>query len=291
MIKNFVRIFLIIFLLTPLLSGCVKLAFRLAPSLVPNLTQAIFEECDQNLAKDSIPADLKLMEGLLKNDPENKELLIALSMGFTGYAMMFVEEDDPERASNLYLRAKAYGIRAIGPKAPLLEQSGFKDENIRNRLNAIGEEEHLKPLFWTVMAWNAWINLNLDKPGALAQLGMAQACLEKVLDIKPDYFYGTPYILMGSLLAARPRMLGGDEAKAKAYFKKAMKVTQGRFFLVHYYYAKHYAVRAQDKGLFLKLINSVASSSPDALKEMCLINAVMKEKIKRLNDKMDELFI
>ncbi len=289
MSRNFARIFLIIFLLTPSLSGCVKLAFRLAPSLVPNLTQAIFEECDPDLAKQSIPADLKLMEGLLKNDPENKQLLTALSMGFTGYAMLFVEEDDPERASDLYLRARAYGIRALGPKAVAFEQASLKDDNFRNQLNSIGKER-LKALFWTTMAWNAWINLNLDKPGALAQLSIAQACLERVLDIKPDYFYGAPYVLMGSLLAARPRMLGGDETKAKAYFQKAMNVTQGRFFLVHYYFAKHYAVRAQDKGLFLKLINSVTSSSPHELKEMCLINAVMREKIKGLNNKLDELF-
>jgi len=289
MLKNSLRIFLIICLFTPLLSGCVKLAFRLVPSLVPNLTQAIFEECDPELAKQSIPADLKLMEGLLKNDLENKQLLTALSMGFTGYAMMFIEEDDPERASNLYLRARAYGIKAIGPKALFLEQAGLKEKKARNRLNAL-DEEHLKPLFWTTMAWNAWINLNLDNPDALAQLGIAQACLKRVLEIRPDYFYGAPYVLMGSLLAARPRMLGGDATMAKAYFQKAMDVTQGRFFLVHYYFARHYAVRAQDKGLFLKLINSIKSSSPDKLKEMCLINAVMKQKIERLRDKMEELF-
>ena len=289
MLKNSLRIFLIICLFTPFLSGCVKLAFRLVPSLVPSLTQAIFEECDPELAKQSIPADLKLMEGLLKNDLENKQLLTALSMGFTGYALMFVEEDDPERASNLYLRARAYGIRAIGPKALFLEQAGLKEKKARNRLNAL-DEEHLKPLFWTTMAWNAWINLNLDKPGALAQLGISQACLERVLEIRPDYFYGTPYVLMGSLLAARPRMLGGDATMAKAYFQKAMDVTQGRFFLGHDYFSRHYAVRAQDKGLFLKLINSIKSSSPDKLKEMCLINAVMKQKIERLRDKMEELF-
>jgi hypothetical protein len=125
----------------------------------------------------------------------------------------------------------------------------------------------------------------------LAQLGIAQACLEKVLEIRPDYFYGTSYVLMGSLLAARPRMLGGDATMAKTFFQKAMDVTQGRFFLVHYYFAKHYAVRAQDKELFIELINSVQSSTPDKLKEMCLLNAVMKQKITHLGDKIEELFL
>ncbi|MDZ7697032.1 MAG: hypothetical protein U5R49_08975 [Deltaproteobacteria bacterium] len=37
-------------------------------------------------------------------------------MGFTGYAMLFVEEASPERASMLYLRARSYGMRALGVK-------------------------------------------------------------------------------------------------------------------------------------------------------------------------------
>ena len=39
-------------------------------------------------------------------------------MGFTGYAMLFVEEEDPERASRLYLRARRYGLKAIGMENP-----------------------------------------------------------------------------------------------------------------------------------------------------------------------------
>jgi hypothetical protein len=270
--------------------GCAKLAFRFAPSLIPNLTQAVFEECDADLAKLAIPADLKLMEGLLKSDPGNKQLLTALSMGFTGYAMLFLEETDPERASQFYLRAKSYGLQAIGPKASAFQRSGLKMKSLRDQLDAIGEE-HLEALFWTTTSWNGWINLNLDKPTALAQLDIAGACLERILEMKPTYFYGTAFMLMGTLLAARPRMLGGDEKKAHSYFEKAMNVTKGKFFLVHYHYAKHYAVRVQDKKLFLRLIEHVSAAPSDDLKEICLINAVMKAKIKRLREKVDELFI
>ena len=166
----------------------------------------------------------------------------------------------------------------------------MKKETIRKRLNALGEGD-LEALFWTTMSWNGWINLNLDKPSALVQLTVAEACLERVMEMKPDYFFGTPYVLMGSLLAARPRMLGGDEKKARAFFEKAMNVTQGKFFLVHYYFAKYYAVRTQDKKLFLTLINRVNRTPSEELKEICLINAVMKQKTKDLMKKLEELFI
>jgi tetratricopeptide (TPR) repeat protein len=272
------------------LTGCVKLALKFSPSLIPSLTQTFFEECDAELARQSLPADLKLMEGLLRNDPNNKKLLTALCMGFTGYAMLFVEDEVPKRASPLYLRARAYGLKAIGLDEPLSMKDRRKTETFDVRLLALGKEE-VEALFWATTAWNAWINLNLDKPAALGQLSNAKACLERILDIKPDYYYGAPYIMMGSILAARPAVLGGDHVKAREYFEKAMHMSHRKFFLAHYCFAKYYAVRVQDKQLFLKLIKEVDSTSPDELNEACLINTVMKEKTRSLKYVMEELFI
>jgi tetratricopeptide (TPR) repeat protein len=278
-----------ILLFIPFLTSCVKLALQLSPSLIPNLTRAFFEECYPDLAKQSMPADLKLMEGLLKNDPKNRQLLTALCMGFTGYAMLFVEEKDPERASQLYLRARGYGLKALGGKAPLSKEANSKKEIILRRLMAVREGE-IEALFWTAMSWNAWIKLNFDKPVALAQLSVAQACLERVLEIKPDYFYGAPYVLMGSVLAARPESLGGNAAQSKACFEEAMHLSDRKFFMVHYYYARYYAVRVQNKELFLKLIKEISSSPLHGLKEVCLINAVMKQKTKHLMAISEDLF-
>ena len=265
------------------------MALRVSPSLIPNFTNAFFEECDPDLAEQSLPSNLKLLEGLLKNDPDNRQLLTGLCMGFTGYAMLFVEDDDPERASKLYLRARTYGFRAIGKNASQLKNPGLKKEIMLNRLLEFGKSE-LKPLFWTAISWNAWINLNLDKPAALAQLGAAQACLERVLEIKPDCFHGLSYIMMGSISAAMPMALGGKAGRAKTYFEKAMHVSHGKFLLAQYYFAKYYAVRVQDKELFLKLVKEIESSPSDGLREACLINAVVKKKSKQLMKMSEDLF-
>ena len=66
---SFLRSFLIISMAL-LAQGCLGLALQTTPSLIPNLTQAVFEECDMELARASMPADLKLMEGLLKSAPQ-----------------------------------------------------------------------------------------------------------------------------------------------------------------------------------------------------------------------------
>lgn len=273
-----IAVLLILFFVT----GCTRLALHVTSPLIPNLTSAFFEECDLELAEQSLPAELKLMEGLLKSAPQNKELLTALCMGFTGYAMLFVEEEAPERASRLYLRARRYGLKAMG-----IEDANHQP--ILARLSAM-DKGQIEPLFWVTMSWNGWINLNLDKPAALGELTASQECLKRVMKIDPEYFYGSPYIISGSMLAARPKILGGDAAKAKELFTKAMAASNGKFFLAQYYYAKYYAVRVQDKELFLNLIEEVEQAPLDQLKEACLINSAIKEKMKGLKEMADELF-
>jgi hypothetical protein len=277
-------------LFLPFLGGCVKLALLFTPSLVPHFRQTIFEECDPELARKAIPANLKLLEGLLKNDPENRELLVTLSMGFSGYSLLFVEKDEPERASRLYGRARDYGIRALGDKGDALRNSAGLGRETKTLLKAMGEDD-LEALFWTAFSWNAWINLNLDKPEALSQLGVAGAFLERIMEIDPGYMHGLPHLLMGVSLAARPPLLGGDRVRAKSAFEAALRLSRGKFFLVHYYFARYYAVMAQDRGLFFRLIEEIIDGDPHALKDVCLINAAIRHRAETLKDMADEFFL
>ncbi len=271
-------------------TGCVRLALQFSPSFIPHMTETFFEECDPELARQSLPADLKLMEGLLKNDPNNRRLLTALCVGFTGYSLLFVEEEDRERASKLYLRAMDYGARALGPEMGSLEEFTAEGKTLHRTLVSLGEAGHVA-LFWFAMSWNAWINLNLDQPAALAQLGSARSCAERVLELKPDYLYGAPYILMGSILAGRPRMLGGDEVRARECFERALALSNGKFLMVHFYFARYYAVMVQNKDLFLRLLEEIESSPADGLKQVCLINSVIKRRVQGVRKLSGELFL
>ena len=272
-----------------LVAGCMKLALRMSPALLQNFSDTVFEECDPDFARDAIPANLELMEGLLKSDPNNKKILTLLSMGFSGYALLFLENEAPTRASQFYLRARGYGIRALGDKGSVLVDPGTKLEDLKRVLNAIGEGD-FEALFWTAVAWNAWININLDVPAAIAQLGATKACLERILELNANYLYGFPHILMGTILAATPPMLGGDIQGAKSHFDKALAVGDRKFFLAQYYFARYYTPRTQDKTLFMELLGEVSNGDPQALKNVCLINTVTQKRADQLREKVDELF-
>jgi len=271
-------------------SGCTQLMVRsAAPSLIPNFTASIFEECDPELAKHAIPSSLKLMEGLLRSDPHNREILHSLSMGFAGYSLLFVETEDPERASSLYLRARAYGLQALGKKAEGLTDPETTRERLQALLQTISESDY-RDLFWTTLSWNAWISLNLDQPGALSQMPAAEACLRRVLELNPRYMYGLPHVLMGVSLSARPPLLGGNPREALAHFEAALQQSQGKFFLTPVFFARYYAVRVQDKALFDRLLEGVTDGDPDRLKDVCLINRVMQQRAEDLRGQRDDLF-
>ena len=220
------------------LLGCLQLGLRASPSLFQNIAASTFEECDIELAGASIPANLKLMEGLLKNDPGNRGILSSLAMGFAGYTLLFVEEEEPERASELYLRARHYGLAALGPIGQELEQTQISPKKAELALSVITQDE-FEPFFWATISLTAWINLNLDKPVAIAQLGFAERCLRRLVEIRPDYLYALPHVLLGVSLSARPSLLGGKADEARGHFEKALKLGDRKFFLTQYYMVAH----------------------------------------------------
>jgi hypothetical protein len=97
-----------------MLAGCSpsRIAVQAALPLVESQVRAMQEERDPELAEQAIPANLKTLEGLLKQDPDNIWILENLAEGFCGYEFSFLEGAEPERASFLYERGKNYVLRA-----------------------------------------------------------------------------------------------------------------------------------------------------------------------------------
>lgn len=270
--------------------GCVPLVLKLSPGLLSGFSESVFEECDTQFAKQAIPAQLKLLEGLLKNDPENKEILVSLAMGFCGYSLLFAESDDPEYASRLYLRSRDYALKALGQHGIALLRTNTDRESVSEILNRFGVKD-LPALLWSTVSWNSWINLNLSDPLALSQFGISQACIKRLLEIEPEYFYGLPLILEGISHAARYPVLGGDIKTAKESFSRAIALTEGRFFLAQYYYARYYAYATQDKKMFIRLLKQVIDQNHVDMHDICLINSMIKVRAQELLEEADEIFL
>ncbi len=97
-------------------------------------------------------------------------------------------------------------------------------------------------------------------------------------------------MILGSLYGSMGPSLGGDAAKAKKHFDRALALTERRFLLVQVMYAKTLAVQNQDLPLFKKLLNEVLDAKLEIFPQQKLANVAAKRRARRLLKRADELF-
>ena len=88
-----------------MLAGCSpsRMGVQVALPLLESQGLAMQKERDPELAKQVMPANLKTLEGLFKQDPDNTWILENLAKGFCGYAFSFLEGKEPKRAPSFIL--------------------------------------------------------------------------------------------------------------------------------------------------------------------------------------------
>lgn len=286
-IKQF--IFLGFFILMLVNCSIQTLAVRSTAGILANGFEALNEENDLVFAEQAIPANLKQLEALIKSDPNNKKLLLMAAEGYTGYALGFVEDVSPERASRFYLRARDFALTVLNRDKNF--QKSF-DQDIIKFQEAVDKlkKTDISALFWSANAWGSYVNLNKTDINALADLPKIDVMMKHVLKLDQTFYYGGPHLFLGTILASRPRMLGGNPQKAKEHFETCLSINRNAFLMAKYFYAKTYAVQVQDRKLFEKLLGEILTAPEDILPEQRLANAIAKKKAKMLLEKAGDLF-
>lgn len=256
------------------LTGCSlnRTAARVTAGVVDSGLPAVFSQGDPQYVREALPANLQLMEILLASDPGNRKMLVNAAQGFCGYGLLFLEDEDPARASAFYAKGETYSARAL--KGRPLEKSSARD---------------VPALFWNTFCKALYLNLNRDNPEAVAELPSLEPVIARLLALDPLYYYNGPHSLMGAYYAIRPRMFGGDPQKAAGYFEESLKGVGAEFLMNRFMYAKMAAVAAQDPELFERLLGEILAAEPKE-GETRLANEVAKLKARKLLEKKDELF-
>ena len=269
---------------SPLLGGCSlnRAAARVTGGVMQNGLPAYLEDGDVQTARETMLPAAKLAEALLRSDPGNPVILDTLAQGNCGYAFMFVEDENPSRASALYNRGALFSREVLARRGLLDGDGTFAAAKAR--------KGDVPAIFWNAFCRAGYVQLNMDKPDAIADVGKIDALLDAVLKLDPGYYYNTAHTLKGALYALRPPMLGGNPAVAKEQFGLAV-IGEGANFLPNkLMYAKIYAVRAQDAELFDKLLGDIAAADENILPAQTLANNVAKLKAKKLMESKNDLF-
>lgn len=273
------------------LPGCStgQLVARGASPLIEHGVAAMNRETDLELARASIPANLKMIEALLLADPDNSAYRVQAAMGFHGYAMGFVEVSEPGRARDLYRRAFDHAMVALeraGMSPTVLAGDVAQMEQVLTKLD-VGA---VPALFWTASSWGKWIELQLDDPARLAELPRVEALMRRVLVLDERYYHAGAHLFFGAYYGGRAPMFGGDFTRAVQHFDRAAELNQNRMHWVDVYRARYLLRQMGDRDAFHAALSRVlvapASTNPD----LNLANALARKAAGELLAREEELF-
>ena len=257
---------------------------------------------DPELIRDAAPFSLKLMESLLVESPQHRELLQALASGFTQYAFAFaqlpadaVEEKDlaaagagRERAKRLYLRARNYGLRGLETRHP-----GFEKLLRSNPAAAVrvAKKADVHLLYWTAASWAAGISLSKDSPDAIADLPLAAVLMDRALALDEKFDHGAIHSFLITFELARPGAGPDAVAKARQHFARAVELSGGNQAGPFVSLAENVAVQQQNAAEFKALLEKALAVKVDARPEWRLVNTLMQRRAKWLLGRMDDLIL
>lgn len=271
-------------------SGCSLKSVALLETTRPLLTaslDAVMAESDSTLARNAMETDLKLLDGMLRLSPADDELLTLSCQGYTGYSLLFVEDEDVARGRMLYARARDNGLRALSNLDDRISSSGTIND-YENALKNISLDE-VPAAYWTATAWAGWASLSRDDPAAAAGFLRARLLMERVQELDSAYFSYGPLWFMGAYYSALPPLLGGNLKRAANYFERADSLSRGKFLWGKLLYLKSIPVSTFDQGLFDRLIQEIESGTIEA-PGIQLLNAVAKSKARIIKSQADVLF-
>jgi tetratricopeptide (TPR) repeat protein len=273
------------------LSGCAHKAPAEPPAgtYLDNIFATENKNPDADMFRRAMPAYLEELDGLIRKTQDQKTIFRAAG-AYYAYAFSFVEDTDAERAKVLYLKGRDYALSELRRYGAFDQAFGKPIEDFRKAIDYCFDKRNIEPLFWTSVNWLGWIDLNLDKPEARADIPKVEALLEYVNMLDGSYNNGAAHAALGTLYANLPKADGGDPQKAKEQFSKAFIVSGNSLMIFHVMYAEFYATQIKDRELFKKTLEKVLATPADQFPDKTFVNEVARRKARVLLDSIGKYF-
>ncbi len=278
-------------------SGC-GLTRRVAvSSMVPILEEtvdAVYRDMDVETVGRGLPANLLLLRGLCESDRGNRTLWTLTTQLYFYYGFGFVEAEEESAGSRgrpkarlVYRAGLDLGVRALSRRDWFRPESGL--DSFKKGL-ARAKREDVPLLFWTAANWASWINLQLNDPAAIADLPLAEAAMQRVLELDPTYFHGMPHVMAGTLQATKPVLMGGNPEEARKHFEEAFRISDRKLLIFQTLYAQYYCRQTLDEQGFVDALNEVLKAPSDLAPDYRLLNEVARRRAGSLMERKDDWF-
>lgn len=197
-----------------------------------------------------LPTNILIMETARALEPENHKILEALAEIYCSYGFGFVEDEDLDRARLLYYKGYQYAEKALSLKNKRFAEALQKlarNEILPEELAKTITKKDIKTAFWYGSCLAYWINSAGGSPESVAELSKMLAVVDRLIELDEGFFYGGPLLLRASFYATAPSVLGGSPVKARIFFERAFKKSDGKFLLAKAVFVRFYATLLKDK--------------------------------------------
>jgi predicted anti-sigma-YlaC factor YlaD len=287
-----------------LLTGCSpqRLMVDLVGNALTRNDDVWASDDDLELIRDAVPFGLKTYESLLATSPRHRGLLLAAGRGFTQYAYAFVHNEADRldatdrlraralrvRAHRLYLRGRDYALRGLDVAHP-----GFTAMLRTHGAAALAmtTSDDIPLLYWAGAAWAGAITTAKDDLQLLADLPLAAACMQRVLDLDETYDRGAAHEFFIVYEGSRPVEMGGSPARARMHYQHAVALSSGLRASVHLALAEAVSVREQNLAEFQALLEAALAVDVDQAPALRLANILAQRRAQWLKSRIPELFI
>jgi TRAP transporter T-component len=274
-----------------LASGCStgQMVVRGTQSIMDSGVVAMNQETDLVLAREAMPANLKLLEGMLIEDPGNTELHLYAAEGFYGYTFGFVELQDSHRAQHLYRRCYEHARVALQQSGVTLDPETSTPAEFEAAIGKVGSEA-VPAMFWTASCLANWVNLNRNSPAGIAELASAATLMQRVITLDDTFYHGGPHLFFGVYYGGRSPLFGGDFRLSEEHFRRAAEINDDKLLLVYVLQAEYLDRQRLDRDAFHRHLTRVIEAPDNLSPDMALMNAVAKQQAAQLIKSEDDWF-
>jgi hypothetical protein len=274
-----------------LLTACSmgQMVVRGSQTILDSGIESMNRETDLQLARDAMPANLKLVEGMLIEDPNNHELRLFAAEGFYGYSYGFIEIEDPLRAKLLYRRCYSHAQRALKQAGIDIDPETATHEAVEAAVSKAGKKA-VPALFWTANCLGKWIDLSRDDLSLVASLSNVATLMQRVIDLDDEFYFGSAHIFFGAYYGGRSPILGGDFSRSEAEFQRAAEINDHKLLIVNLLQAEFLDRQRLDQQAFHNRLVAIIEAPEDLYPEMALVNGIAKQRAALLLDYEDEWF-
>jgi len=305
-VNSLCRLFLCFIVIVSLSSCSTRIIIINEISNISEFGAVVFEQDDDlEMLEKSIPGNIKLLEVILENNPNNYKILVLLSRLYAAYSFGFFEgrlessllgksdvlsghNSIKESVSRYYIKGAGYALRAIESRNPGAEKK-FKIPESADYLLKDMSKEDVPALFWYGFNLSSLINHNRDSVFLLSKAYLIEKIMKRIIELDPEYFFGGPHLILLSYYSSIPPYSDEKLEISLFHYRKLKERKDGLFLLADLYFARYYLYRKQEKEKFENIMNDILKHSGGG-KECIFYNKIAAQRAKIYLEGIDHFF-